>query len=159
MKGVKGFIIAAAAVYLAAAAQAGAASRFGIYGTHLHAPLLILGFLSLYLDRKGGAILGFATGFIEGSMAGANLWQYVLTRVLVGATIAWIAEGGIERNLYTTVLFSMACVVAAEVTFMFFAPPPQVFGFLGDTIRTAVYNGVLAMLLYALFNRFLSPRR
>lgn len=159
MKGAPALLLASVATLLAVILQVGIATRYGVWGTHAHVPLLVLGFSAMYSNRRTGILAGFFVGLLEGSVAGANLWQYVLTRVLVAAAISSIAEGGIERNFYTSALFAGCCVICAEITFMFLAPPPQVLQFLGDTIRTAVYNGVLAMLLYALFNRILSPRR
>jgi rod shape-determining protein MreD len=159
MKSIKGVLIATLAIYLAAILQGGVASRYSLLGGHVDFYLIVLGFLPLYTNRKGGALLGFAIGVVEGAMAGVNMGQFVFARVVTGVAISSVAEGGVERNIFTTSLFAVVSAIFSQLILMFLAPPPAVLPFLGDTLRTAVYNGVLAMLLYALFNRFLSPRK
>jgi hypothetical protein len=149
---------AAAGLYLAAAAQQ-SLGRWTIFGGRFEFVLAVLSVLCLFTDRKGGAIIGFFGGWIYGALDGANLWQYVLTRVIGGFLISWAAESGVERTYLFAALAGFAGVLVCQLGFMFFAPPPQIGGFLGDTIRTAVYNGVLAMLFYAVLNRILGPRR
>ena len=120
--------------------------------------LLILSVLCLFSSRQGGAVLGFFAGWIYGSLDGANMWQYVLTRTIAGYVIASVAGSGIERRTLTAVLAAFLGVFLCQLTLMFLAPPAALIHFLGDTIRTAVYNGVLATLVYAGLNRILGPR-
>jgi hypothetical protein len=156
--GWRGFAIAAVSLYLAAAAQQ-SVSRWGFLGGHFDFTLAVLAVLCLFTNRRGGALLGFFDAWIYASLDGANMWQYVLTRTVGGFLISWVAESGIERSYFAAAVSGFVTVPLCQLILLFLAPPPQIAAFLGDTIRTAVYNGVLAMPLYAAANRIIGPRR
>jgi hypothetical protein len=145
-------------LYLSAAAQQSLA-RWTILGGRFDFMLAVLAVLCLFTNRRGGAVVGFFTGWLYASLDGANMWQYVLTRTLGGFLISWVAESGIERSYFAAGIAGFVTVPLCQLILLFLAPPPQITSFLGDTITTAVYNGILAMLLYAAVNRILSPRR
>jgi hypothetical protein len=151
-------LICVVSMYLAAASQQ-ALSRWTFLGGAPDYMILALSVLCLFTSPKGGAVLGFFDGWLYSALDGSNMWQYVLTRTLTGYAIAWIAESGIERSTFSALLAGFLGVVVSKVTFMFLAPPSGLGIYLGDTIRTAVYNGVLAMLFYAALNRIVGPRR
>jgi rod shape-determining protein MreD len=151
-------ITSAVCLYIAAAAQQSLA-RWTILGGRFDFMLVVLAVLCLFTNRRGGAILGFFDAWIYASIDGANMWQYVLTRTLGGFLISWVAEGGIEHSYFAAALSGFVAVPLCQMILLFLAPPPQIAAFLGDTIRTAVYNGVLAMPIYAAANRILGPRR
>ena len=157
MIGWRGVLISAIALYFSAAAEVSLA-RWTILGGRFDFLLAGLAILCLFTSKRGGAVVGFFDGWLYGALNGANMWQYVLTRTVGGFLISWVGEG-IERNYFSALLAGFAAVVLCNLTLMFFAPPAQIGLFLGDTIRTAVYNGVLAMLFYAVLNRILGPRR
>lgn len=145
-------------LYLAASMEQGLRS-WTLLGGGPDYLILALGGLCLFAGRAAGAIIGFFDGLLYGALAGANLWQIVLTRTVAGFLIAWVADSGIERNVFSAFLMGVSAVVVCRIGLMFLAPPPTILPFVGDTIRTAVFNGILAMLLYTALNRFLGPRR
>jgi hypothetical protein len=150
--------ICAVALYLAAASQQ-ALSRWTFLGGAPDYMILALSVLCLFTSRSGGAALGFFDGWLYAALDGSNMWQYVMTRTIAGYLISWIAESGIERSMFSALLAGFLGVLVCKLSLMFLAPPPALAAFLGDTIRTAVYNGVLAMLFYAALNRIVGPRR
>jgi rod shape-determining protein MreD len=158
VRGGYGVLITAVLLYLATAAQQ-SLSRWTLLGGGPDYTVLALSALCLFTSRKGGAVIGFFDGWLLASLNGSNMWQYVLTRTIGGYLISWTAESGIERSLFSALLAGFLGVLFCRLSFMFLAPPPALASFLGDTIRTAVYNGVLAMLLYAALNRIVGPRR
>jgi hypothetical protein len=158
MKSWRGFLICAVALYIGASAGEGL-RRWTLFGGGPDYLILVLGGLALFANRSAGAVIGFFDGWIYGALAGANLWQYVLTRTIAGFLIAWMAESGFERNVFSALLVGIAAVFLCRMGLMFLAPPPTIMPFVGDTIRTAVYNGILAVLLFAALNRILGPRR
>src|SRR5438128_322961 len=99
MRGWRGVLISAATLYIAAAAELGL-SRWTLVGGRVDFLLLAMSCLCLFASRQGGALIGFTAGLLYGALDGANLWQYVLTRTLVGYLIAVVASGGIERSLF-----------------------------------------------------------
>ncbi|MFI5387772.1 MAG: hypothetical protein ACHQ50_16815 [Fimbriimonadales bacterium] len=158
MNGRRDVLICALSLYLATAAQQSLA-RWTLLGGRFDFLLAALSVLCLFAGRTGGAVLGFFSGWLYGALDGANMWQYVFTRTIGGYLISWAFESGIERNLVSASLAGFLGVLGCQLAFMFLAPPAALTPFLGDTIRTAVYNGVFAMLLYAVFNRIFGPRR
>jgi hypothetical protein len=158
LRGWNGALIAAVSLYLAVALDVGL-SHWTLLGGRPDFLVLVLAGLSLFASRTGGAFIGFASGWLYAAVDGANMWQYVATRTVAAFLISWVAQAGIERNYFSALLAGIAGVLLCQFALMFLAPPPQIGPFLGDTIRTAVYNGVLATLFYAVLNRILGPRR
>jgi rod shape-determining protein MreD len=158
VRGSVGIFICVVVLYLAAAAQQ-ALARWTFLGGAPDYTVLALSALCLFTSPKAGAVLGFFDGWLYSALDGSNMWQYVLTRTLGGYLISRIADSGIERSLFSAVLAGFLGVLFCRLSLMFLAPPPALASFLGDTIRTAVYNGVLAMPLYAALNRIVGPRR
>jgi len=156
--GWRGALACAVALYLAGAAQESLA-RWTLFGGHFDFLLLVLSVLCVFAERRQGAVLGFFAGWLYGALDGANLWQYIVSRTLGGFLIAWVASSGIERRLLSALAAGVLTVLLCQVILMFLAPPPSILGFLGDTIRTAAYNGASAMLLYACFKKILGSRR
>jgi len=157
VRGWRGALICVFTIYIAAAAE----ESFGdwrLLGGRTDFLLLAMSVLCTFASRRGGALLGFSAGWLYGALDGANMWQYVASRTLGGFAIAWLAESGIVRGYLTAVVAGVFGVIFCQCIQMFLAPPPVIGHFLGDTIRTAAYNGVLAILVYAVFKRILDPR-
>lgn len=157
MRGWRGGLICGATLYVSAAAQQGL-GQWTLLGGRIDFLVCALSVLALFTSRTGGAAVGFAAGWLYGSLDGANMWQYVATRTVVAFLISWLAEAGMERNLFSAMLVGFGGIALCQLGMMFLAPPAAIPAFLGDTIRTAVYNGVFAMLFYAVLNRILGPR-
>ncbi len=151
-------MICGAVLYMAGAAQQ-ALSRWTVFDGRVDFLLLALSSLCLFTNRRFGAVLGFFAGWLYGAIDGANCWQYIASRAVGGFLIAWIAETGIEKSLFSAFLAGIVGVLLCQIGLMFLAPPWSVSHYLGDTIKTAVYNGVLALPVYACLNRILGPRR
>jgi rod shape-determining protein MreD len=120
--------------------------------------LLALSGLCLFARPNAGAVIGFLDGWLHGALSGVHLWQHVLVRTLAGYALARIVEFGVERSWLSAALAGIAVVLSTRLAFMFLAPPSQIGPFLGDTLGTAVYNGVIAIPLYAVLNRIVGPR-
>lgn len=158
MKGVSGFLTSAVLLAFAAALQ-GSASRLAVFGAMADYPLVVGCTLALFGRPAGGAMLGFAAGFLHGCMAGANLGYLASSRTLAGYAAA--ASRSLEVRLSPLVAAStvFACTFGAEVLALLLPPAKPLLRSLGDTIGTATYNGVLAIPLYALLSRFFRPSR
>lgn len=152
-----GIVVAALLLGFSAALQ-GQAHRLRVFGAEADYPLLAACTLALFETGKGGAVLGFLGGFLQGCMAGSNLGYVAFSRTVAGYLAArsreWIGPG-----LPTAGWVVFACSAIASILELFLPPAKAVFPSLGDTIGTATYNGVLAIPLYALLNRFFKPAR
>lgn len=145
-------------LWLSAGLNMGLAGKIEILGSGPDFLLLSLAVLTCFTSRLGGAVLGFACGVFYGSLAGANLAQYAISRTLVGFASGWFNDLGFERNWYMVALRAASVVLTAQALLMLSAPPADLPGFLGDTIGSAMYNGVLAVPYFALLRSLLDPK-
>ncbi|MEJ5170743.1 MAG: rod shape-determining protein MreD [Fimbriimonadales bacterium] len=153
-----GGILGSALLLALAAALQGQASRLRVFGAEADFPLLVACTLALFETARGGSLLGFTAGFLQGCLVGSNLGYIAFSRTVAGYLAAssrrWIGPG-----VPTTVGVVFGCTAAANLLELLLPPAKAVFPSLGDTIGTATYNGVLAIPLYALLNRFFRPAK
>lgn len=96
-------------------------------------------------------------GLFYGGPAGANVAHYIISRTITGFAIAAARTMGLEPNAVTAPLATSFGTLFAQFLLLLLAPPNSIPDFLGDTIGSAVTNGVLAMPVFALLNRILGP--
>ncbi|MBS1718747.1 MAG: hypothetical protein JSS72_13545 [Armatimonadetes bacterium] len=143
-------LIVALAVVLFGCFQMGLPSRLSVFSLTPNYLLVLLAIVAIFSDRKGGAIVGFFCGAIEGSLVGINLTHYIASRVITGFILGWMNDLKLQRSVLLAVLTTVGGTLAAQVILMFIAPPPEIIPFLGATIKTAMYNGVIAIPVYVL---------
>ncbi|MCX7799674.1 MAG: hypothetical protein N2109_04955 [Fimbriimonadales bacterium] len=158
MKGWGGFLTAAALLAVAAALQ-GVATRLAVLGASADYPLTVACTLALFGRPAGGAVLGFAAGFLHGCVVGANLGYLAFSRTLAGYASSASRSLEVRLSPLVAALTVAVCTIGAEALELLLPPAKPLLGSLGDTIGTATYNGVLAIPLYALLSRFLRPAR
>jgi hypothetical protein len=158
VRGIKGLLVAVLLVWLSAGLNMGVSAKVSVFGANPDFLLITLAVLGLFAHRSGAALLGFFCGFVYGSLAGANLAQYCISRTLGGFLSGWLNDMGFQGSLGMAGLSAVVVTLVCQLLLMFSAPSNDVAGFLGDTIRMAVYNGILAMPYYALLSRLLEPQ-
>lgn len=119
---------------------------FGSQPDFLLVATVVIGMLS---DMRGAAIAGFTGGFFQGAITGANMWQYVVTRLIVGWIGGSLIEMRFQRNFLIAALACFVATIIAGLVFLFLTSQPNILGSLKDTIISAMYNAVLAALVYA----------
>lgn len=148
----KGWIVALA-FWIAAGLQhtLGPAVSIGLVGPDF---LLVLGMvLAMVHDPRSGAFFGFLAGAIDGALIGADMTALTFTRTISGFFVGFCGFLDFEiRPIYAGVAVAVATVVC-NVLFALATPPPQAGAYVRDTIVAALYNGVLAVPLYALVRR------
>ena len=157
MTGLKGVAVCAVTLFLAAVLQQALAYRMSVFGGAPDFMLIALAALGMFANRPGGIVLGFSDGLLVGALSGANLQHYVASRTLTGLLLGWSAGLELPRSNWAAGLVAAAVTLFAQLTLMFLAPSHSIGAFLADTIRSAVYNGVLAIPVFALLKRFLAP--
>ena len=126
----------------------GLAKEIALFGAQPDFLIVATVIISMLSDMKGAAIAGFTGGFFQGAITGANMWQYVVTRLIVGWIGGSLIELKFQRNF---VIAAVACFVAtiiAGLVFLFLTSQPNILGSLRDTLISAMYNAVLAALVY-----------
>jgi rod shape-determining protein MreD len=122
-------------------------------------PVLLVVFLVAVRVRPGlAAGFGFVAGLIQGAAVGADLTALALSRTLMAFVVSFVARSGLQIVPIVMGLIAALATAGAQVALMFMAPPPDIGRFLGATLGTAIYNGVVACLLDALLRRTLDPQ-
>lgn len=149
--------VSAVALWLAAVLQTGLVPYLTVFGSSPDLVLITVVVLSLYTGRAEAAIIGFVGGYLQGSLPAARLAHYITSRAITGFAIAWTRRLEYERRPLTAVIAVVLGTLLGQLLWMFLAAPKGIGAFIADTIRTAAYNGVLAVPVYALLNRILNP--
>lgn len=153
----KAVVFCVAALYVAAIVHFGLTPFVHLFGVHPDILLTCAIALGLCLSRPGGAAVGFVAGVLTGALVGANLAHYVVSFTLAGFVAAWTRSLRIESTAPAVAFTVAGCSIVAGLAFLLTAAPRGIAEYLGDTIVSALYNGVLAIPLYALFRRVLNP--
>ncbi len=150
-------IVSLIVLWVAGGGQRSVAPYVAIGGVVPDFLLIATGCLALFGSRRSGSVIGFFAGVLEGALAGANLAAYAVSRTIGGFVAGWFTSLEFEANAGVAFFIVLATSVLAQLLLVFVAPPGQLVPFLLATIGSAVYNGVLAMPLYALLRRVLDP--
>lgn len=151
----KALLVLAVAVWLAAVGQ----QAFFVPGARA-APdlyLVLIGASAPLLNRWQTTWLGFVCGLTHGACAGANMTAYIVSRTITAFFAGWANDLRIAPSFWLASITSAIATLFAQLGMLFLAVPRNIEGFIADTILTAVYNGVLALLLYAVLSRLLDP--
>ena len=156
MNGLKGVLVAAICLYGAGSLQP-LAPRLALCGVRPDFMLIVLGPLCLLASRLVGTLLGFAAGVIAGSLSGANMAHYVISRTVGGFFVSSARSLGLADSTATVAFTTVALTLIAQLVLMFLAPPARIMGFLADTMGSAVLNGVLAIPIHFLLSKVVDP--
>lgn len=153
----KGILVGALVLWLAAGAQESVSAHLSIGSVMPDFLLVGLGCVALFGSRRAGAFAGFFAGLFHGAIAGANLGAYAASRTITGFLVGSFTVLEFEANAGVAFVSVAVSTLIGQILFMFAAPPPQIIPFLLATIGAAMYNGVLAIPLFALLKRVLDP--
>jgi rod shape-determining protein MreD len=146
-------------LYVMAVFQQTLSQRVAVLGARPDFLLLWSACLALLLPRSRASLAGFIAGLVHGSMAGMNMAAYISSRTIAAFCASWTKDLRYEVSLPAVAVVAAFTTVLAEILWLFITARPGIGEFLGATIGTAVYNGVLAIPMYALLKRFVDPPR
>lgn len=152
-------VLVGLALWLAGGLQQVVAARLAIAGASPDFLLSGLAAASLFLPRSRAALLGFFCGLIHGSLAGANVTHYVISRTVSGFLASWLQNTRIEPNFVVAFVTGFLTTLFAQILLMFLAPPRDLLAYLGATIGSAVYNGLLVLPVYFVLKSFIGRPR
>lgn len=146
------------AMWFSAVWQQSAAGTLGVFGLKPDFMFIVIVLVAIRSRPSVAAVTGFFGGLLQGGPAGANLTAYCLTRMVVAFACAFIARTGLSLNPLSVAGLTVASTAVAQLVLLFLAPPPDIGVFLGATLGTAIYNGVVAGLIDALLRRTLEKQ-
>jgi len=151
------FFVTLVCLWVAGGCQLTVGPRIAIVGAVPDFLMISAACLGLFATPRGGALAGFLAGVLHGALAGANLGSYAVSRAVAGFLAGTMNTFEFESSPVVAFFVTGVTTIVAQLLLMFVAPPPSLISFLLATIGSAVYNGVLAMPLYALLRRILDP--
>jgi len=145
--------VAVPLMWLSAVLDQGAAPHMTLLNARPSFLLVSTVVLALFSRPAGGAFSGFVAAILQGVISGANLASYVVSRVLSGFLASASRMLGLETSSVVVLGTTVVTTIVAQIILMFFAPPPRLLTFAEATIIEAIYNGVLAVPLFAIIRR------
>jgi rod shape-determining protein MreD len=145
-------------LWLAAILQQALSPHLSIFGARPDFILVLVSPLSIFVPRNKGAALGFAGGVLQGAIAGGHLAASAISKAVAGFMGSWSRKIELERNFIVVFVTTFVVSLIAGLVWMFVAAPKGIAVYLGDTIGSAMYNGVLAIPVYMLLERVLNTR-
>ncbi|MFM9872136.1 MAG: hypothetical protein ACKVQS_01570 [Fimbriimonadaceae bacterium] len=145
------FLIAIATIL-----QAGIFDRYLFFGAQLNLPVVTLLTFALISRPSAAGGLGMLSGIISGGLSGATLMHYCLSRVLAGYLVGTQSKN--EPEMWTAVFWVVGGSLISQAVLILLAPPNPLLPAVGATILSAVYNGVVAIPMFALVARLFRPR-
>lgn len=134
---------------LAAGIQQALLSRTNPLGWGGQPDLMAVTLIAVGLARGDveGAIIGFAGGFLKGSIETASMGSYLLTWTLAG-----FGAGLLQRHVFAKRLTVGAFVVAGgtflmSLAFLLLSPPHPPGPFLRALLPSSLWNGLLAIVV------------
>lgn len=138
-------------IYFAAVLDASVSERIAILGAAPSFLFILIGQFCIPMNRNKGMLFGFLIGAIQGALAGADIQHFIAGGVVGGLLAASCKDISIEYSLVSVIVVTIITSFLARLIHVLLAPPPHVSIALLDTLIGAMYNGVLAVPVYALF--------
>lgn len=135
-------------IWLGASLQQGLSNRLSLFGAQPDFLIVTACIFGLMVQTRQAIIIGAIIGFAESAIVGADMWQFILTRMAAAWICAFLVENRFQRNVGVASLATLVCSLICGVLFMIIAPQPNIGGTLKATLITALYNAVLAILAY-----------
>jgi len=137
-----------------AALQTALSPRIAIFGVKPDLLLIAVVVWGMSRGPREGAFVGFGAGFLEDVLS-ANFYIHTLTKAIAG-----FLSGAIQRNFGTASVSSYAIIVGVltpvsylfeimSFYFFFGRQLPGIYSIISVVFLSAVYNGLLTLLLFA----------
>jgi rod shape-determining protein MreD len=146
------------AFWIGAALQLAAAPHLTVAGASPDILLVVAVSSAVFFPPTIAACLGFVAGLLHGGVAGADTSSLTISTTLVCYAAGYVSRLELDVRPWYVGLVVLGGTVAAHLLLMIPAPPPETLPYLRATIVAAVYNGMLAIPLYAFMRRTLRPK-
>lgn len=149
-------IAAIFALLIATVLQQGILNRYLILGSQVDLPLVVVMIFALISRPAAAGAFGLLSGILTGGLSGVTLTYYALSRVVGGYLLGTRTET--EPDYRMGAIWVAIGTLVSKIIMILLAPPPAVMPALGATILSAVYNGVVALPVFALIQRLFRPK-
>jgi len=151
----KQFLTAAIVLWVGAILQVALPGRMQAMQAQPDFILIASASLGLLLWPTQAMVTGFFGGLLHGLLAGANLTQYVVSRMIGTYASSRAHELGFEMGpVFGGIVVALSSGVT-DIAYLFFAPPASIPAYLQTSLASALYNGLLAVPVVASLQRIL----
>lgn len=152
------FPVIAAILFLALATilQSGVFDRYVLLGAQINLPVVVVLCFALISRPSAAGGLGLLSGILTGGISGATLMHYALSRVLAGYAVGTQSKN--EPDGRWAIVWVVVGSLISQSVLILLAPPKPLLPAVGATILSAVYNGVVAIPVFALVVRLFRPK-
>lgn len=144
--------------WVAAGLQQAAAPHLAFGGAQPDLLLVTALVAAVFFEPVVAAIFGFVAGVLHGGVTGSDTTNFAVSRTLVAYAAGFVSRLELDVRPWYVGLVVLGGTLLTYGLMMVPAPPPQVWPYVRDTILSAMYNGVLAIPLYAMMRRSLRPK-
>ncbi len=158
MKPIHQFFLISLLLFIGGVLQQSTLSTVSIFGI---CPQFLVAFaaaICFFLSPTGCLFVGFFAGFIQGSLAGSNLTAYIISFIIGCYFISFVKRLELEMNVIVAGFFSICMAFLTQTVLLFLAPPSLILTSLGTAAGSAVYDGVISLLLYSLLLKAFMPK-
>ncbi len=158
MSSIRPYVTLVLVFWLGAALQLAAAPHMTIAGAKPDILLTIALSSAVFFEPAIAAVIGFVAGLLHGGAIAADTSSLTISRTIVAYAAGYVSRLELDVRPWYVGLVVLGGTLVAHLLVMIPAPPPETWPYLRDTIVSAVYNGVLAIPLYAFMRRTLRPK-
>ncbi len=137
-------------IWLSAGLQATVAPAIAFGPVLPSFPVIVICAFSAWLSPAGTVVAGFFAGLFQGAVGGVSMGAYVISRTLLGLALGRWNELEYEPGPIATGIITAVSTLLVQALMLVLAPPRDLIEFGFATIGSAIYNGVLAIPLFAL---------
>lgn len=106
---------------------------------------------SLHRSPDAAAVTGFFAGLLNSAIEGHDMLAFTVSRALVCMLSLKVYSAFLGTGALTSAIVTAIATAIAGLVYLFLGTPPNILGHLADTIGAIIYNGVIAVPIYALY--------
>ncbi|MBA3726314.1 MAG: hypothetical protein H0W86_07635 [Armatimonadetes bacterium] len=153
----RAFLVSALGLILAAALQAALGEQFAIGWARPDFILTVAAVLAVHRTSDGASLTGFFAGLLQGGVMNSHMAAFVISRTLGCLSAERISAAFVGRTYVTVGVACMVASILSAVLYLFVGVPGTIVGWLLAMAGGAVYNSILAALLYSAYRAIIRP--
>lgn len=146
------------ALFLAGVLQQSMVFSQPLFGVRPYFLLAIAAPFCLAYSTNSAILVGCFAGLIQGGLVGANMSAYMISFMVAAFLTSLITHFKIELTGTSVGFLSALMTIFAQGILLIIAPPKLILISLGATIGSALYNGVISLLVYSLLQKAFRPK-
>jgi hypothetical protein len=120
-----------------------------IQGVRPNPAIALMVVIALTMTPAGGAAVGFATGLLEGAVAGRSPGAFLVSRTVAGFAAGCLRLVVLGESVWMSALATFGATIGTEFVFYIMSPKAAIGSWGGRMLIEALINAALAVPAYA----------